>query len=228
MLILVLAANTSFADFPRLASFHAGDAFMPKQLTKRGHRLVFSNGILTLACTAAVLIVITGARVDHLIPLYAVGVFTSFTMSQAGMARHHIRKKEPGWRKGLFINATGAVLSFVVDVVIIVTKFKPAGSAARGVGDPGDRARDGVRVDAAEPAVPVRGQGACRRRARRRRSTGVPPPHRPAAGGRAGQVRGEGHPVRPQPVAGRGPRRARRHRPPEGRALDERVAPSRD
>jgi amino acid transporter len=127
MLILVLAANTSFADFPRLASFHAGDAFMPKQLTKRGHRLVFSNGILALACTSAVLIVITGARVDHLIPLYAVGVFTSFTMSQAGMARHHIRKKEPGWRRGLFVNATGAVLSAVVDVIIIVTKFKPPG-----------------------------------------------------------------------------------------------------
>ncbi len=127
MLILVLAANTSFADFPRLASFHAGDAFMPKQLTKRGHRLVFSNGVLALACTAAVLIVITGARVDHLIPLYAVGVFTSFTMSQAGMARHHIRKKEPGWRKGLFVNATGAMLSLIVDVVIIVTKFKPPG-----------------------------------------------------------------------------------------------------
>src|SRR5207342_1358605 len=82
MLILVLAANTSFADFPRLASFHADDAFMPKQLTKRGHRLVFSNGIVALACTSAVLVVITGARVDHLIPLYAVGVFTSFTMSQ--------------------------------------------------------------------------------------------------------------------------------------------------
>jgi amino acid transporter len=127
MLILVLAANTSFADFPRLASFHAGDAFMPKQLTKRGHRLVFSNGILALACTAAVLVVITGARVDHLIPLYAVGVFTSFTMSQAGMARHHVRKKEPGWRKGLFVNATGAVLSAVVCLVIIVTKFKPPG-----------------------------------------------------------------------------------------------------
>ena len=127
MLILVLAANTSFADFPRLASFHAGDAFMPKQLTKRGHRLVFSNGILALAATSIVLILITGAKVDHLIPLYAVGVFTSFTMSQAGMARHHVRKKEPGWRKGLFVNATGAVLSAVVDVVIIVTKFKPPG-----------------------------------------------------------------------------------------------------
>jgi hypothetical protein len=127
MLILVLAANTSFADFPRLASFHAGDAFMPKQLTKRGHRLVFSNGILALAATSIVLILVTGAKVDHLIPLYAVGVFTSFTMSQAGMARHHVRKKEPGWRKGLFVNATGAVLSAVVDVVIIVTKFKPPG-----------------------------------------------------------------------------------------------------
>ena len=127
MLILVLAANTSFADFPRLASFHAGDNFMPKQLTKRGHRLVFSNGIISLAVCAAVLVVITSAKVDHLIPLYAVGVFTSFTMSQAGMARHHVRKKEPGWRRGLFINGTGAVLSGVVDIIIIVTKFKPAG-----------------------------------------------------------------------------------------------------
>jgi amino acid transporter len=127
MLILVLAANTSFADFPRLASFHAGDSFMPKQLTKRGHRLVFSNGIIALAVSAAVLIVITSAKVDHLIPLYAVGVFTSFTLSQAGMARHHVRKKEPGWRRGLFINGTGAILSAVVDVIIIVTKFKPAG-----------------------------------------------------------------------------------------------------
>jgi amino acid transporter len=127
MLILVLAANTSFADFPRLASFHAGDSFMPKQLTKRGHRLVFSNGIVALAIASAVLIVLTGARVDHLIPLYAVGVFTSFTMSQAGMARHHLRKREPGWRRGLFVNATGAVLSAVVDLIIIVTKFKPAG-----------------------------------------------------------------------------------------------------
>ncbi|HEV3225380.1 MAG TPA: APC family permease [Acidimicrobiales bacterium] len=127
MLILVLAANTSFADFPRLASFHAGDHFMPKQLTKRGHRLVFSNGIVSLAAAAAVLLVVTGAKVDHLIPLYAVGVFTSFTMSQAGMARHHLRQKESGWRKGLFVNGTGAVLSLVVDIIILITKFKPPG-----------------------------------------------------------------------------------------------------
>ena len=123
MLILVLAANTSFADFPRLASFHAGDNFMPKQLTKRGHRLVFSNGIIGLAIAASVLLVATGASVDRLIPLYAIGVFTSFTMSQAGMAKHHVTHKEPHWRKGLFINAFGAFLSLVVDIVILTTKF---------------------------------------------------------------------------------------------------------
>ncbi|MBI2169798.1 MAG: amino acid permease [Actinobacteria bacterium] len=123
MLILVLAANTSFADFPRLASFQAGDSFLPRQLTKRGHRLVFSNGIVFLALAAAVLVVATGAEVERLIPLYAVGVFTSFTMSQAGMARHHIRFKEPGWKSGLVINGFGAFLTLVVDVVIAVTKF---------------------------------------------------------------------------------------------------------
>lgn len=123
MLILVLAANTSFADFPRLASFHAGDNFMPKQLTKRGHRLVFSNGIIFLALAAAVLLLGTDAKVDRLIPLYAIGVFTSFTMSQSGMAKHHLTRKEAGWRKGIFINGTGAVLSLIVDIIILVTKF---------------------------------------------------------------------------------------------------------
>jgi hypothetical protein len=123
MLILVLAANTSFADFPRLASFHAGDNFMPKQLTKRGHRLVFSNGIIALAAASAVLLAATGAKVDRLIPLYAIGVFTSFTMSQSGMAKHHLTHKEQGWRKGIVINGIGAVLSLIVDIIILVTKF---------------------------------------------------------------------------------------------------------
>jgi len=123
MLILLMAANTSFADFPRLASFHAGDNFMPRQLTKRGHRLQFSNGIIMLAVAAALLLLVTDAKVDHLIPLYAIGVFLSFTLSQAGMARHHIRKKEPHWRKGIFVNGMGALLSFVVLVVFAVTKF---------------------------------------------------------------------------------------------------------
>jgi amino acid transporter len=123
MLILVLAANTSFADFPRLASFHADDAFMPKQLTKRGHRLVFSNGIVALAVAAGVLVVIFGADVTHLIPLYAIGVFTSFTLSQAGMSVHHIKRKEPGWRLGLFVNGLGAITTGVVTIVIAAEKF---------------------------------------------------------------------------------------------------------
>ncbi len=124
MLILVLAANTSFADFPRLASFHAGDNFMPRQLTKRGHRLVFSNGIIFLAAAAIAMLVATDAKVARLIPLYAIGVFTSFTLSQAGMAKHHIREKEKGWRWGLFVNGMGAILSLVVDIVIAITKFE--------------------------------------------------------------------------------------------------------
>lgn len=123
VMILVMAANTSFADFPRLASFHAGDNFMPKQLTKRGHRLGFSNGILFLAACAIVLLLVTGAKVDRLIPLYAIGVFTSFTLSQAGMAKHHVTRKESGWRKGLFINGVGSVLSGIVAVIILITKF---------------------------------------------------------------------------------------------------------
>ena len=123
VLILVLAANTSFADFPRLASFHAGDNFMPKQLTKRGHRLVFSNGILMLAISAVVLLLATDAKVERLIPLYAIGVFTSFTMSQSGMAKHHLTKKEAGWKKGIVVNGVGAVLSLIVDIIFLITKF---------------------------------------------------------------------------------------------------------
>ena len=123
MLILVLAANTSFADFPRLASFHADDHFMPKQLTKRGHRLVFSNGVVLLSVAAAGLVVLFQADVTHLIPLYAIGVFTSFTLSQAGMSVRHIRLREPGWRVGLAINGVGAIVTGVVTVVIAITKF---------------------------------------------------------------------------------------------------------
>jgi len=123
LLILVLAANTGFADFPRLASFQAGDRFLPRQLTKRGHRLVYSNGIIALAAAAALLVVVTGAEVTRLIPLYAIGVFTGFTLSQSGMTRHHLRKREEGYRKGVAINGFGAVLSAVVALIIAVTKF---------------------------------------------------------------------------------------------------------
>jgi amino acid transporter len=123
MLILVLAANTSFADFPRLASFHAEDHFLPTPLTRRGRRLVFANGIVVLAALATVVTVIFGASVSHLIPLYAIGVFTSFTLSQAGMAKRHLTQKEEGWKTGLWINGTGAVATLVVGIVIAVTKF---------------------------------------------------------------------------------------------------------
>ena len=123
LLILVLAANTSFSSFPLLASFAADDAILPRQLRKRGHRLVYSNGILVLSGAAVFLVIAFGADTHHLIPLYAIGVVTSFTLSQAGMARRHLRLREPGWRKGLLINGVGALITLVVLVVIAITKF---------------------------------------------------------------------------------------------------------
>ena len=124
MLILVLAANTSYADFPRLASFQAEDSFMPRQLTKRGHRLVFSNGIIALSIAAAALVIGLGADVNRLIPLYAIGVFTSFTLAQLGMFRRHLRIKEEGWHVGLAINGAGALTTAVVTLVVGVTQFR--------------------------------------------------------------------------------------------------------
>jgi hypothetical protein len=126
MLILVLAANTGFADFPRLASLQAGDSFLPRQLTKRGHRLVFSNGIIALGGVAAVLVVVTGAEVNRLIPLYAVSVFTGFTLSQAGMTKHHLRKRERGFVRGVLANGIGAVLSGLIIVIVVMTRFADA------------------------------------------------------------------------------------------------------
>src|SRR5258705_5919894 len=122
-LILIVAANASFADFPRLASFQASDAFLPRQLTKRGHRLVFSNGIVALAAAASLVLVVFSASVTKMIPLYALGVFTSFTLSQAGMAKRHLRLRENGWRSGLLINGVGAVATAIVLAIIARTKF---------------------------------------------------------------------------------------------------------
>ncbi len=125
-LILVLAANTGFAGFPRLASVQAADSFLPRQLTKRGHRLVFSNGIIALAGSAALLVIVTDAEVTRLIPLYAIGVFVGFTLSQAGMTKHHLRHKDPGWPRGVVVNGVGAVVSAAVVVVVSVTRFTDA------------------------------------------------------------------------------------------------------
>ena len=122
-MILVLAANTSYADFPRLCSLLARDRFLPRQLASLGDRLVFSNGIAGLSFAAILLIILFQGDTHHLIPLYAVGVFLSFTLSQAGMVIHHLRDREPGWRKSLIFNGAGAITTLVVLLVIGVTKF---------------------------------------------------------------------------------------------------------
>lgn len=122
-LILVLAANTSYADFPRLASLLANDRFLPRQFSMMGDRLVFSNGILGLSLFAILLIVHYGGDTHHLIPLYAIGVFLSFTLSQLGMVVHHLKIKELHWKKNLLINLLGAITTFIVLLVIGATKF---------------------------------------------------------------------------------------------------------
>lgn len=122
-MILVLAANTAFADFPRLASLLARDRFLPRQLSSRGDRLVFSNGILVLGACSAVLIVGFRANEIAMLPLYALGVFISFTLSQAGMVMHWFRQRGRGWHYGITINGLGALLTLLVLIVLIVTKF---------------------------------------------------------------------------------------------------------
>lgn len=122
-LILILAANTSYADFPRLSSLLAKDRFLPRQLASLGDRLVFSNGIAGLSCAAIFLVVLFKGETHHLIPLYAVGVFLSFTLSQSGMILHHLRDREPGWKRALCFNALGTLTTAVVLLVIGATKF---------------------------------------------------------------------------------------------------------
>ncbi len=125
--ILVLAANTAFADFPRLSSLLARDRFLPRQFANRGDRLVFSNGIVILAIFSGVLVIAFGGDTSRLIPLYAVGVFLSFTLSQSGMVVHWLRERaktrSQPWKKSLVINAVGALATFVVLCVFVATKF---------------------------------------------------------------------------------------------------------
>ncbi len=122
-LILILAANTSFADFPRLSAFMAYDGYLPRQLTNLGDRLVYSNGILILGALAGALIVVFGGEVTRLIPLYAVGVFTAFTLSQSGMVLHWYKQGGPGWLQKAAVNGLGAATTAVVLLVVIMTKF---------------------------------------------------------------------------------------------------------
>ncbi len=122
-LILILAANTSFADFPRLSSILARDRFLPRMFQFRGDRLAFTTGIASLAVLSIVLLIVFQGSVDQLIPLYAVGVFASFTLSQSGMVVHWQRLREAGWQRSAAINGLGAVVTGIVTVVIAVTKF---------------------------------------------------------------------------------------------------------
>ncbi len=121
--ILILAANTAYADFPRLSSFIARDGFLPRQFMNRGDRLVFSNGVVFLAVAAAVLVVAFGGVTTALIPLYAIGVFTSFTLSQSGMVRRHLSLRQPGWRAATLISGFGAAATGIVTLIVGVTKF---------------------------------------------------------------------------------------------------------
>ena len=125
--ILVLAANTAFADFPRLSGILANDGYMPKQLAARGDRLAFSNGIVTLAAIALLLVVFFRGNTNALIPLYAIGVFVCFTLSQAGMVVHWFRDRGTGWHYRAALNGLGALATGIVALIQVVTKFTSGG-----------------------------------------------------------------------------------------------------
>ena len=121
--ILFAGANTGFNGFPALASFVAEDRFLPRPLTKRGHRLVFSNGIITLTAIAVALLLVTRAKLSALVPFFAIGVFTAFAMAGFGMAKHHYTRRGPGWRRKVLVNISAGVMSTIVVGIFVVAKF---------------------------------------------------------------------------------------------------------
>ncbi len=122
-LILYTGANTPFTGFPFLSSFIAEDSFLPRQMSRRGHRLAFSNGIIVLTIVALALLVVVGAHVDKLVPFYAIGVFTGFSMAGFGMAKYHHTQREKGWRHRLCINFAGGAVSLLIVLIFAVVKF---------------------------------------------------------------------------------------------------------
>jgi amino acid transporter len=122
-LILFTGANTPFTGFPFLANFVAEDSFLPRQLTRRGHRLAFSNGILVLTLMSMVLLIVGDAKVDKLVPFYSLGVFTGFTLAGFGMAKYHTIHKESGWKRKWWINASGGGMSLAIVIITAVVKF---------------------------------------------------------------------------------------------------------
>ncbi len=121
--ILFAGANTGFNGFPALASFVAEDRFLPRPLTKRGHRLVFSNGIITLTAIAVALLLVTRAKLSALVPFFAIGVFTAFAMAGFGMAKHHYTRRGPGWRRKVAVNFSAGLMSTIVVGIFVVAKF---------------------------------------------------------------------------------------------------------
>jgi amino acid transporter len=121
--ILFAGANTGFGGFPALASFVAEDRFLPRPLTKRGHRLVFSNGLITLTALAVILLLVVGGSVHALVPLFAIGVFTGFAMAGYGMTKHHLTQRGPGWRRKAVINLSAGILSTLVVGIFAVARF---------------------------------------------------------------------------------------------------------
>jgi hypothetical protein len=123
MFILILASNTAYADFPRLSYFLAVDRFLPRQFAQRGDRLVFSNGVIFLGGISVILVIMFDAREQAMLPLYALGVFAAFTLSQAGMVRRWLQLRSAGWKRNAFINGLGATITAIVLCVIAITKF---------------------------------------------------------------------------------------------------------
>jgi amino acid transporter len=121
--ILFFGANTSFNGFPALTSFVAEDSFLPRPMMKRGHRLVFSNAIIVLTALAVTLVIVTGGSVDAVVPLFAMGVFTGFSMAGYGMTKHHLTHRDPGWQRKLVINLSAGILSTAVVLIFAVAKF---------------------------------------------------------------------------------------------------------
>jgi hypothetical protein len=121
--ILFFGANTSFNGFPALTSFVAEDSFLPRPMMKRGHRLVFSNAIIILTALAVTLVIVTGGSVDAVVPLFAMGVFTGFSMAGYGMTKYNLTQREPGWRRRVVVNLSAAILSTIVVLIFAVAKF---------------------------------------------------------------------------------------------------------
>ena len=147
-LILYTGGNTSFNGFPALTSFVAEDSFLPRPLMKRGQRLVFSNGIITLTVLAVALLIGTGGSLNALVPFYAIGVFTGFSMAGYGMTKHWLTHRGPGWRYKLVINLSAGILS-----TIVVRHLRDRQVHRRRLAGRGGLPDPGLRVDAGEPAV---------------------------------------------------------------------------